>query len=99
MGFITTAIAAYRYFSTNSIGKSTKFAQNRFRSKTKTKNSEPRKPRTRIKWTDQQKQIISAISEGNSVFITGSAGTGKILLVNHIIKLLKNVIPDLGSLS
>ena len=44
MEFITTAIAAYRYFSTNSIGKSTKFAQNRFRSKTKTKNSEPRKP-------------------------------------------------------
>ena len=96
MGFITTAIAAYRYFSTNSIGKSTKYAQNRFRSKTKTKNSEPRKPRTRIKWTDQQKQIISAISEGNSVFITGSAGTGKTLLVNHIIKLLKKCHPRSG---
>jgi|UniRef100_A0A2N9FCN8 ATP-dependent DNA helicase PIF1 len=86
MKIITTAIAAYRNFST-------KCAQNSYKGKTKTKTKEPRNPRTRIKWTDQQKQILSSISEGNSVFITGSAGTGKTLLVNQIIKLLKKCHP------
>jgi ATP-dependent DNA helicase PIF1 len=89
MRFITALMAAYRNFSTKSIGTNTKWAQNWYQSKKKTKKREPRKPRTRIKWTDEQKQIISAISKGNSVFVTGSGGTGKTLLVEHIIKVLK----------
>ncbi|XP_041009315.1 ATP-dependent DNA helicase PIF1-like [Juglans microcarpa x Juglans regia] len=87
--FIATAIAAYRNFSTKSFGKNTKSAQSWYRSKNKPRKSEPRNPRTRIKWTDQQKKIISAVSAGSSVFITGSAGTGKTELVKHIIELLK----------
>lgn len=89
MKFITTAIAAYRNFSTKSSGKPTKWAQDRYKSKNKTKMKEPRNPRARIKWTDRQKQILSAVSKGNSVFIMGSAGTGKTILVQHIIKLLR----------
>lgn len=89
MRFLTAAIAAYRNFSTKSIGTSTKGDQNWYQSKKKTKKSEHRNPRTKIKWTDEQNQIISAISEGKSVFISGSGGTGKTLLLKHIIKLLK----------
>lgn len=93
MRFVTALMAAYRNFSTKSIGTNTKWAQNWYQSKKKTKKREPRKPRTRIKWTDEQIQIISAISKGNSVFITGSGGTGKTLLVKHIIKVLKKCHP------
>ncbi|KAF8007778.1 hypothetical protein BT93_K1699 [Corymbia citriodora subsp. variegata] len=44
----------------------------------------------RLQWTEEQTRIISAVSGGRSVFITGSAGTGKTALLKHIIKLLKD---------
>jgi ATP-dependent DNA helicase PIF1 len=84
MRFITAAIAAaYRR------NFSTKRFQNRYQSKNKTKKSE----HYRMKWTEEQKEIISAISGGKSVFFSGSGGTGKTLLVKHIIKLLKKFHP------
>ncbi|XP_010035891.2 ATP-dependent DNA helicase PIF1 [Eucalyptus grandis] len=47
--------------------------------------------RTRhLQWTEEQTRIISAVSGGQSVFVTGSAGTGKTALLKHIIKLLKD---------
>lgn len=49
----------------------------------------PRKPRT--KWTDEQSQALRAIMDGKSVFISGSAGTGKTALVEHAIKKLKRI--------
>ncbi|KAK4342236.1 hypothetical protein RND71_038052 [Anisodus tanguticus] len=49
----------------------------------------PKKPK--VKLTDQQNQILEAISNGNSVFITGSAGTGKTYLLQHIITKLRKI--------
>ncbi|KAL3508991.1 hypothetical protein ACH5RR_028392 [Cinchona calisaya] len=49
----------------------------------------PRKPRT--KWTDEQSQVLSAIENGKSVFISGSAGTGKTTLVEYAVKRLKKI--------
>lgn len=49
----------------------------------------PTKPR--IKWTDEQNQVLDAVCNGKSVFITGSAGTGKTFLLEHIIKKLKKI--------
>ncbi|GAB4860568.1 hypothetical protein Ancab_040049 [Ancistrocladus abbreviatus] len=52
----------------------------------------PRSPRTqKVEWTDQQLEILSAISNGMSILITGSAGSGKTILVKEIIKLLKKI--------
>lgn len=56
------------------------------------KKNRPKSSRTRtshLQWTEEQTRIISAVSSGRSVFITGSAGTGKTALLKHIIKLLK----------
>lgn len=39
---------------------------------------------TPIEWGNEQKHILSAIPQGKSVFITGSAGTGKTLLLEEI---------------
>ncbi|KAL2327400.1 hypothetical protein Fmac_020827 [Flemingia macrophylla] len=41
---------------------------------------------TPIEWGNEQKHILSAIPQGKSVFITGSAGTGKTLLLEEIQK-------------
>jgi ABC-type uncharacterized transport system fused permease/ATPase subunit len=38
---------------------------------------------TPIEWGNEQKHILSAIPQGKSVFITGSAGTGKTLLLEE----------------
>ncbi|RWB36165.1 MAG: hypothetical protein EOQ44_36430, partial [Mesorhizobium sp.] len=46
---------------------------------------------TPIEWANEQKHILSAIPQGKSVFITGSAGTGKTLLLEEIKKLLKKI--------
>ncbi|GAA0150630.1 hypothetical protein LIER_09529 [Lithospermum erythrorhizon] len=62
--------------------------------KTKKSKIESLSPkRTRIKWTDEQKVILDAVSDGQSVFITGSAGTGKTLLMNNVVKRLKKIHP------
>jgi len=39
---------------------------------------------------DMQKEILHAISTGQNVFFTGSAGTGKSFLLDHIVAILKN---------
>ena len=46
---------------------------------------------TPIEWGNEQKHILSAIPQGKSVFITGSAGTGQTLLLEEIRKLLKKL--------
>ncbi|KAH9610920.1 hypothetical protein KSS87_008839 [Heliosperma pusillum] len=57
--------------------------------KPKTVNvSKESKEDSKIVWNDQQLRIIEAIKRGESVFITGSAGTGKTMLIEHLIKLL-----------
>ncbi|PQQ13737.1 ATP-dependent DNA helicase PIF1 [Prunus yedoensis var. nudiflora] len=91
MKFFGCAFSAHRNFSTKITGKNTKWAQGKYKSGYKAREGEAKntKTRERVQWTDQQKQVMSAISEGKSVFITGSAGTGKTILVKHIIKQLK----------
>ncbi|CAB4273885.1 unnamed protein product [Prunus armeniaca] len=91
MKFFGCALSAHRNFSTKITGKNTKWAQGKYKSGYKPREGEAKntKTRERVQWTDQQKQVMSAISEGKSVFITGSAGTGKTILVKHIIKQLK----------
>lgn len=44
-----------------------------------------------VKWTDQQLQVIEAVKSCQSVFITGSAGTGKTKLLEEIVKVLRNI--------
>ncbi|XXG85322.1 hypothetical protein AAC387_Pa11g0418 [Persea americana] len=39
--------------------------------------------------TEKQKEVLKAVVDGRSVFITGSAGTGKSFLLHHIIHLLR----------
>ncbi|GMH21514.1 hypothetical protein Nepgr_023356 [Nepenthes gracilis] len=56
-----------------------------------TRSSSRAARKKKIKWTDRQSQILSSISKGESVFITGSAGSGKTMLVKEIIKLLKKI--------
>lgn len=44
-----------------------------------------------MQWTDQQLQVFEAIERRESVFVTGSAGTGKTMLVQELIKLLRKI--------
>ncbi|XP_050379852.1 ATP-dependent DNA helicase PIF1-like [Argentina anserina] len=81
--------SVHRNFSTKVSYKSKKWPQDGYRTKDKPKKGGIENTKTKVQWTDEQIQIISAISEGKSVFITGSAGTGKTILVQHVIKLLK----------
>ncbi|KAF3635893.1 hypothetical protein T459_20383 [Capsicum annuum] len=83
-----TAKIAYRLLSS----KATWGPQVSAKSKTKSCRSEfigNKKPK--VKLTDQQNQILEAISKGNSIFITGSAGTGKTYLLQHIISELRKI--------
>ncbi|KAJ4950143.1 hypothetical protein NE237_026975 [Protea cynaroides] len=41
--------------------------------------------------TEQQAQVLEAIAVGESVFITGSAGTGKTILLKHVIDMLTHI--------
>lgn len=63
-------------------------------------SAKPEKPKRsskpRVKWTDEQKRVISAVSGGKSVFLTGSAGTGKTALLQHLIKLLQKALGRLN---
>ncbi|KAK1261490.1 hypothetical protein QJS04_geneDACA008732 [Acorus gramineus] len=43
--------------------------------------------------TDQQSLVLDAVARGRSVFITGSAGTGKSLLLRHAIRVLRDIHP------
>lgn len=50
------------------------------------------RPPPGMKWTDEQKKIFCAIKDDKaSLFITGSAGTGKTVLLQHVIELLKKI--------
>ncbi|KAJ1441400.1 P-loop containing nucleoside triphosphate hydrolase [Sesbania bispinosa] len=51
---------------------------------------------SRIVWREEQKRVLHAISQGKSVFITGSAGTGKTLLVGEVIKVLNSLYSPSG---
>ncbi|PSS16386.1 ATP-dependent DNA helicase [Actinidia chinensis var. chinensis] len=87
MKFLSTAIAAYRCFSTKTSAKYPRGTQ--LKNKKKYRVNESKTPkRPRIKWTEEQTQILDTVSSGESVFITGSAGTGKTALLQQIIKIL-----------
>lgn len=52
----------------------------------------PRNPKViKVQWTDQQLQVFDAIERRESVFITGSAGTGKTKLIEEVIKSLRKI--------
>ncbi|KAM3302048.1 hypothetical protein P3S67_016550 [Capsicum chacoense] len=83
-----TAKIAYKLLSS----KATWGPQVSAKSKIKSCRSEfigNKKPK--VKLTDQQNQILEAVSKGNSIFITGSAGTGKTYLLQHIISELRKI--------
>ncbi|KAI8551208.1 hypothetical protein RHMOL_Rhmol06G0167500 [Rhododendron molle] len=85
----STVIAACRHFSSKTSSRYPKWTRN---NKKKSKVDDPKtSERTRITWTGEQSQVLDAISSGKSVFITGSSGTGKTLLLQHIIKRLKKL--------
>ncbi|GER47360.1 ATP-dependent DNA helicase PIF1 [Striga asiatica] len=84
-------VAAYRHFSTQSAffqKKPSKFPF--FKSKKKHGGPKPL-PKPKIKWTDEQQRVVDAVCAGHSVFITGSAGTGKTFLLEHVIKKLRKI--------
>lgn len=88
MKLLSNVIPACRHFSSKTSTKYPKWTRNKIKSKVddpKTSN------RTIIKLTDEQSRVLDAISSGKSVFITGSAGTGKTLLLQHIVKRLKKL--------
>ncbi|XP_057994433.1 ATP-dependent DNA helicase PIF1 [Hevea brasiliensis] len=87
LNFFKDAIAVYRTFSTKTsrISKTTRRAQSGS-NKNKKKSRE-----SRIKWTEEQNDVLNHVRCGLSVFITGSAGTGKSVLLKRIIDFLKKV--------
>lgn len=89
MKLLSTVIAACRHFSSKTSSRYPKWTRN---NKKKSNVDDPKTSETtRIKWTDEQSRVLDAISSGKSVFITGSAGTGKTLFLRHIIKRLKKL--------
>ncbi|VFQ78693.1 unnamed protein product [Cuscuta campestris] len=87
-----SARATYRYFSSKATRKGATCYPPTSKIKEKGFDILYSKPkRGGIKWNQEQLQVLDAISKGKSVFVTGSAGTGKTLLVQHIIKLLRKV--------
>ncbi|KAI5083683.1 hypothetical protein GOP47_0003426 [Adiantum capillus-veneris] len=46
-----------------------------------------------LKFSKQQMEVLEAVACGKSVFITGSAGTGKSFLLKYIIRILKRTLP------
>ncbi|KAK4438918.1 ATP-dependent DNA helicase pfh1 [Sesamum alatum] len=94
MKLLSFTIAAYRQFSSQPAAFEKKnWGKNYFfKNKKKYDGSGTKIPKQpRIKWTDEQKQALDAVSSGKSVFITGSAGTGKTFLLEHVIKKLKRI--------
>ncbi|KAI4306041.1 hypothetical protein L6164_029354 [Bauhinia variegata] len=90
MRYFTIEIAnAFRNFSTKSSPKKPSWFYKKQNAKGKPKEKKQSKPK--IEWTDEQKSVFSAIAEGKSVFITGSAGTGKTLLLQGVIKELRKM--------
>ncbi|CAH9100238.1 unnamed protein product [Cuscuta europaea] len=88
------ARSVYRYFSTKATRKTAPYSAPAPTASIKNKgfDKESSKPkRTRVKWTQRQSQVLEAISDGKSVFVTGPAGTGKTVLVRTIIRTLRKI--------
>ncbi|KAH7288289.1 hypothetical protein KP509_31G020600 [Ceratopteris richardii] len=51
---------------------------------------------TSFKFSRQQMEVLDAIASGKSVFITGSAGTGKSFFLMYIIRILKKLYNGTG---
>ncbi|MCO5551238.1 hypothetical protein L7F22_004737 [Adiantum nelumboides] len=58
--------------------------------------SSTKKPQVKFAMSTQQRKVLLAIASGKSIFITGSAGTGKSYLLYEAVSMLKNMH---GSLS
>ncbi|XP_061348777.1 ATP-dependent DNA helicase PIF1-like [Gastrolobium bilobum] len=87
---IGMAVAAYRNLSTNGFSKPLYISSYaKCKNKTTTERKHQRGPR--IQWTEEQKSVLSAVKEGNCVFITGSAGTGKTKLLTEVVNLLRKL--------
>ncbi|KAI3457086.1 hypothetical protein Pfo_013749 [Paulownia fortunei] len=94
MKLLSFAIAACRHFSSQAAAfdKKNWSKYHFFKNKKKYGGSGSKAPtKPRIKWTDEQNQVLDAVCNGKSVFITGSAGTGKTFLLEHIVKKLKKI--------
>lgn len=96
MRFFTIGIAvgsSCRNLSTKGCSsKPSSGSYTKYKNKGKTTTTERRQQRgKRIQWTEEQKSVLSAVSQRSSVFITGSAGTGKTQLVTEVVKLLKKL--------
>ncbi|KAL6553761.1 hypothetical protein OROMI_019434 [Orobanche minor] len=91
--FFSFGLAACRHYSTQAALFDKKKGSKFFFFMNKKKHGgaakTPRKPK--IEWTDEQKQVVDAVCNGQSVFMTGSAGTGKTFLLEHIIKKLRKI--------
>ncbi|OMO60853.1 hypothetical protein COLO4_33719 [Corchorus olitorius] len=94
MKFLGNAILVYRNYSTNSFSygvvQKAKKSGNWYKAKV------PKVSKPRIRWTDEQENVLEHIRGGLSVFITGSAGTGKTILLQHIIKTLQKTYGKSG---
>lgn len=87
MKFFTNAVSLYRNYSTKSFSNG--IAREGYKSGNKYKKSNSKTRKASIKWTDEQNKVLVHVRNGQSVFITGSAGTGKTVLLKQIIKILK----------
>ncbi|TKY46808.1 ATP-dependent DNA helicase PIF1 [Spatholobus suberectus] len=88
---IGIAVAAHRNLGTQGYSSKPSYGSyTKYKSKDKTP-TERKQRRTKIQWTEEQKSVLSAVTQGSSVFITGSAGTGKTKLLTEVVKLLKKL--------
>ncbi|XP_047949600.1 ATP-dependent DNA helicase PIF1-like [Salvia hispanica] len=84
------AVTVCRHFSSKSaFGTSQKTGKFNYWIKAANRSKKVRTPK--INWTDEQNRALEAVSNGKSVFVTGSAGTGKTFLLEEIIKRLKKI--------
>ncbi|CAL0309731.1 unnamed protein product [Lupinus luteus] len=88
---IGIVFTAYRNFSTKGFRKPSFLSYSKYKSKYKTSSTMQTVRRPKIQWTEEQKSVLSSVSQGKSVFITGAAGTGKTKLVTEIVKLLNKL--------
>lgn len=53
---------------------------------------DPRRPFVAdVNCTDQQRAVLDAVAQGRNVFVTGSAGVGKSMVIAEIDRLLKSL--------
>ncbi|XVE83596.1 hypothetical protein DITRI_Ditri16bG0099500 [Diplodiscus trichospermus] len=87
--FFVNAIFVYRNYSTKGFRSS--IVREGYKSRNNPKKNGSKTCKTSIKWTDEQNEVLDHIRRGRSVFITGSAGTGKTILLKHITKTLQRI--------